>query len=60
MGKIVVHNLTNDELIEKRQQAFLELNYAQRFQAAVNLMRVSALFNGTVFLKNRNKIIIKN
>ena len=59
MGKIIIHKLSHEELIAKREQEFLMLNYAQRFQKAIDLMRISFLFNNTNNLKNKNKILIK-
>lgn len=59
MGRVVIHKLTNEELTEKRQKDFLKLSYAQRFQKAIDLMRVSFLFNPSKNVSNKNKVLIK-
>ena len=38
MGKIIIHKLTNEELIDKRQLEFLKLSYAARFKKAIQLI----------------------
>jgi hypothetical protein len=60
MGRVVIHKLSNEALSEKRQQDFLKLSYAQRFQKAIELMRVSLLFSVTNNLANKNKVLIKH
>lgn len=59
MGRVVIHKLTNEELVEKRQQDFLKLSYEQRFQKAIDLMRVSLLFSASKNKGRKNKILIK-
>lgn len=60
MGKIIIHKLTNEELIDKRQLEFLKLSYAARFKKAIQLIKVSLLFSKENKLHYRNKIIVKS
>jgi phosphopantetheine adenylyltransferase len=60
MGKIIIHHLTNDELIEKRKQEFFALSYEERIKKFFQLMRVSRMFSQDKKINSRNKIIIKS
>lgn len=60
MGRVVIHKLSNEELILKRQQDFLKLSFAQRFKKTIDLALVQNLFNPSKNKEGRNKIIIKD
>ena len=59
MAQIILHNLSNAELIEKRQQVFFSLTHSQRFFETLKLIRATMLFSKTNIHSNRKKIIIK-
>ncbi len=60
MGKIIIHNLTTDELIEKRKQEFFALLHEERVKKFFQLMRLSRMFSQDKKIDSRNKIIIKS
>ncbi len=60
MSKIIIHKLTNEELIAKRQLEFVKLSHADRFKKTIELIRAGILFSKENKLKYRNKIIVKS
>jgi hypothetical protein len=60
MGRVIIHNLSNEELRQKREHEFLQLNYAQRLQKAYQLMRISFMFTQGKKSLKPNSIIIHN
>jgi hypothetical protein len=45
MGKLIVHQLSNEALAEKRQQAFFNLSYEERMEKAFQMLRLAQLFS---------------
>ncbi len=59
MGKLIVHQLSNEALAEKRQQAFFDLSYEARMEKAFQMLRLAQLFSKEKPVLLNKQIVIK-